>query len=160
MMLRPLSVALAVLFSLLTPFAAQGAYDQQEYKAAEVIWYPVSHAEFRGLFHRHSEGFTVRFFDMLGEDIAREFHDPSGAVYLEEYTFGTHNFGTIDYVADNLFCYTYAMEKDLPSCWRMYQSEEGFRVVSDDSLITDYFEIEPGNAFAEQWGEGWKDSFH
>ena len=133
--------------------------------ATAVQWVRLSHADFRDLFETHPQGFTLRFYDDSGFELAREFHAPDDRVFLDDYVTGEQSSGRLVYGAEEQFCYGYGygygQETDFDLfCWNYFVSPQGYREESADGDIVDFFEIEPGNSFERFWGADWLTRFN
>jgi len=151
-----IAIATGVLALGLVAWRAQAAGQGDD--GAGDPWVRMTHEEFLALFEEHPEGFTLYFFDASEEGIAREFHASDQSVFLDDYWSGALSVGTIDYAPGQQFCYDYSTEV-LPACWHYFRSSRGYREESVDTDTADFFQVEPGNTFARQWGEDWRGRF-
>ena len=150
-------VALAVLFLLIPARAVFAAGDGKG--EATVQWVRLTHAGFFDLYDEHPEGFTLRFIDGEGRELAMEFHAPDGTVYLDDTALLFRGQGEISYAEGERFCYAYAPDYAEEFCWSYFRSERGYREESDDGTTIDFFEVLPGNIFVERWGSDWRSRF-
>lgn len=150
---------LSALFLALASFTLGGSvWAAGQEDVSEQQWVRMTHAAFRALFLTHTDGFTLRFFDDAGVEIAREFHAPDDSVYLDDYLSQIRSVGSIMYGEGEQFCYRYD-DQDGLFCWNYFRSAQGYMEESADGDVLDFFEIEPGNSFANLWGADWSSRF-